>query len=168
MALSVAVRFKEREEVGFVETGNAAQCRDRRAHLAALQGTEETHGNVGGLCHFGEGEPTTHSQAAKFLAGALGSIGGRGDQPLFFQDMDNGRGIQPAGAAQENSALQKAHVSLRVHAVVALSAARRDESQGFPGAQSGRGNADAVGDFTDAQEPRSRQRFRWFGQILSA
>jgi hypothetical protein len=25
-----------------------------------------------------------------------------------------------------------------------------------------------VGDFTDAQKPRSRQRFRWLGQILSA
>ena len=90
MALSVAVRFKKREDIGLVETGDAPQRGDGRRIWPRSRALRKPTETSGGLCHFGEGKPTTHPKAAKILAGVLGSIGRRGDQPLFLQDMDNG------------------------------------------------------------------------------
>lgn len=90
MALSIAVRFKKRQHISFVETSNAPQGGDGRAHLAAFQGAEETHGNAGGMRHFGEGKTATHPKAAKPLTCMLRGIRGCIDQPLFLQDVDDG------------------------------------------------------------------------------
>jgi len=66
--------------------------------------------------------------------------------------VDDGRGIQSAGAAQKNSALQQTHVGLRIQTVTALRAMRRNEAERFPGAQGRRGNAHAARYLADAQE----------------
>jgi len=107
-----------------------------------------------------EREAAFGAQAAEALAGKLRSIGRRGNDALFFEDVDDGGRIKSAGTAKKQSALQEAHIGFGVHAVTALSALRRDQTKSFPGAQCGRRNAQAAGYLRDAQEALRRQRFR--------
>ena len=166
--LSVAVGFKHGEDIGFIKTRDALKCGDRRTHLAALQGTEKTDGNFCGASDLSERQPTFDTQAAEALAGRLQSSGGSGDDTLFFEDVYNRGRIKAASATQKESALQQANIGLRIHAVAACRASRRDEAEGFPGAQSRGRNAQSACDIGDAQEALSRQRIRCCGQILSA
>jgi len=123
---------------------------------------------VGGAGDLGEGKLAAHAQAAKTLAGKLWRVGGSGDDALFLQDVDDGCRIQAARAAQKNGALQQADIGFCIHAVTALGALRRDEAEGFPGAQGGRGNRQAASHFGNAQKRLAARRFRCGQEILSA
>jgi len=80
----------------------------------------------------------------------------------------DGGGIQAARAAQENGALQQADVGFGVHAVTALGALWRNEAEGFPGAQCGRGNRKPAGHCGNAQKGLVARSFRCGQEILSA
>src|SRR6266404_3268081 len=166
--LPFTVRFEEGDDVGFVKTGDAAERGDRTAHLAALEGAEESDGNAGGAGDLGEGKFAAHPEAAKALAGKLRRVGGGGDDALFFEDVHDGRGIQAARTAEENGALQQADVGFGVHPITTLGALRRNEAEGFPGAQCRRGNRKPAGHFGNAQKGLRALGFRCAGQILSA
>src|SRR6266567_6874348 len=57
----VAGGFEERENVGPIETGDAPEGGDRRAHLAALKGAEKTDRDAGGASHLGERESASRA-----------------------------------------------------------------------------------------------------------
>jgi len=156
----VAVGVEKRDDVGFVEAGNAAKCGDGRMHLAALERAEETNGNVSGAGDLREREAALNAQTTKMLAGRLARFGGNDGDTLFFQDVNDGCGIEAAGAAQKNGALQKAYIGFGVEAITALRALGSDEAERFPGTQRGGRNAEAARDFGDAQKSAMGQRFR--------
>src|SRR6266481_8848996 len=54
---------------------------------------------------------------------------------LALEDMDDGGGIEAAGPAKENRALQQAHVGFGKQAVATLRTLRCDQPQGLPSAQ---------------------------------
>ena len=143
--------FEKGENIGAVETRDSAKRGDRRAHLATFQRTEETDGDAGGAGDLSEREAAARAQTTKTLTGQARRFGGSDGQSLAFEDVDYGGGIQAAGAAQENCATQCANVGFAVLAVFALRAARGNQAEGFPCAQGGRGDADAVRDFADAE-----------------
>jgi len=147
----IAGGLEEGQDVCAIEASDAAKRGDGRAHLAAFEGAEETHGDAGGLGDLREGEAAAGAQAAETLAGMRRSFGGSGDDSLALENVDDGSGIEAASAAQKNGALQQAHIGFGVEAVTALGALRADEAERFPGAQRGRGNADAARHFADAQ-----------------
>ena len=158
--LGVTVCFEQRDYIGFVKTGNAAERGDGRAHLSAFEGAEKTDGDAGGPSNLREREAALGAQTAEALAGKLSSIGWRGNDALFFEDVNDSGGIKSTRSAKKQSALQEAHIGFGIHAVAALGALRRDQAKSFPGAQRGRRDAQAAGHLGDAQETLRRQRFR--------
>src|ERR1700730_8708138 len=145
-----AGRFKKRKNVGAIEAGDAAECGDRGAHLAALEAAEKSHGYAGGARHLREGESTAGSQAPETLAGMRLYLRGGRNNALAFQHMNDGSGIEASSAAEKNRALEQAHIGFGVEAIAALRAQRGDEAKRFPGAQRGRRNPHAARDFADA------------------
>ncbi len=96
--LSVTVRFKHGKDIGFVKTRDALKCGDRGTHLASLERAEKTYGNFCCASDLGEGQAAFNAQTAEALAGRLGSIGGSGDDTLFFENVNNRGGIEAASA----------------------------------------------------------------------
>jgi len=165
--LGVPVRLEHRQDIRFIKTRNAAECGDRRAHLAALESAEEADRDAGSAGDFGKREAAARAQTTETLAGRLQGVGGDADDTLFLENVYNRSGVQAAGPAKKNGALKQADVGFGVHAVAAFGAPRRDQAECFPGAEGGGRNAEAAGHLGDAQEPLSRRRIRSFGQILS-
>src|SRR6266403_828848 len=120
----------------------------------ALEGAEKTDGDPGGASHLSERQAAAGPQAAETLSGKERALRGSRDDSLALEHVNDGGGIEAAGAAQENRALQQAHIGFVKKAVAAPRALRRDEAQGFPGAQSGGRNAHAARHFADAQRAR--------------
>src|SRR5882762_5583569 len=155
--------FEEGKNIGAVEAGDAAQRGNRGAHLAALQGAEETDRDASGASHLSEREAAAGPQAAETLPGKKRTFRWSRDDPLALEHVDDGGGIEAAGPAQENRTLQQAHIGFVKKAVAAPRALRRDKAQGFPGAQSGGRNAHAARHFADAQRARRLARRRYVG-----
>jgi hypothetical protein len=132
---SVAVGIKERNDIGFVKARDAAQRGDGRTHLAALKGAKKTDGDACGTGHLCEGKSALHTQTAEDLSGRLASFGGNNRVALFFQNVNDGGGVEPARAPKKNSTLQQAHIRFGIETITAFRALRRDESEGFPSAQ---------------------------------
>jgi len=158
--LGVTVCFEQRDYIRLVKTGNAAKRGDGRAHLSAFEGAEKADGDVSGTSDLREREAAFGTQTAEALAGKLGTIGRRGHDALFFEDVDDSGGIESARTAKKQGALQETHIGFGIHAVAALGALWRDQAKSFPGAQCGGRNAQAAGYLGDAKEPLRRQRFR--------
>ena len=106
-----------------------------RCHLATLKGTEKADRNPGSPGDLGERKPAARAQPPKSLTRNLRHIRGSCDQTLLFEHVNDGGGIESAGAAEENGALQETHVGFRIHAVTTLRALRRDETESLPCAQ---------------------------------
>ena len=70
---------------------------------------------------------------------------------LLFQNVNDSGRIQTAGATKKNGALQEANSGFVVEAISALGALGRNETERFPGAQSGRGNAETMSNLGDAE-----------------
>ena len=164
----VAIGFEKRKKIGFVKTCDAAKRSDGRAHLPAFQCAEKTDGYAGSTSDLCERKIALKAQATKTLAGRLARVGGNNGKPLLLQNVNNGGGIQSAGAAKKDRSLQETNVGFGVETVAALGTLRSDEAKSFPGTQSGRRDAEASSDFRDAQKALVWQRFRYGGQILSA
>src|SRR5712664_289894 len=98
--------FEERKNVGAVEAGDAAQRGNRGAHLAALEGAEKTDGDAGGASDLSKRKSAAGPQAAETLPGKKGVFRRSRDNSLALEHMNDGGGIEAAGAAQENRALQ--------------------------------------------------------------
>ena len=143
--------LKQGKDIGAIEARDAAKSRDGRTHLAALESAEKTDGDAGCSRDLRERKTSAASQTAEALAGRHAIFRGCGDYALFLEDVDNRGRIQSSGAPEKNRALQQAHIGFGIDAVAALRALRRDQAKRFPGAQSGRGNADAARHFADAQ-----------------
>jgi hypothetical protein len=143
--------FEERKDIRAVETSDAAKGGDRRTHLATLQAAEKSDRNAGGSCDLGERESAARAETAKTLAGVRRRLCGSGHQALALKNVDDGGGIETAGTAKKNRALEKAHVGFGIKTIAALSSLWRDEAQGFPGTEGGGRNADAAGHLADAQ-----------------
>lgn len=165
--LDVPIRLKHRKDIGLVETCDALESSDRRAHLAAFESTQEANRHTGGTSDLREREAALEAHAAEGATGSLASIGGSSDGSLLLQNVHNRGGIQAAGAAEKHRALEQANVRFGVHAVAACSAFWADQTQGFPRAQGRRRDPQAVGDLRNAQEALARERFRYRRQILS-
>lgn len=144
--------FEKGKNVGAVKAGDAAKSGDGGAHLAALEGAEEANGNAGGASDLGQRKAAARAQAPEAGAGGKSAFGGDGNDALAFENVDDGGRIEAAIAAKKNGALEEAHVILGVKTVTALRAARFDEAEGLPGAESGGRNAHAAGDFADLKE----------------
>ena len=132
---SIAVGFEKRKKVGFVETRDAAERGDGRAHLAAFERAEKTDGDAGSAGDLREGKTALQAQAAKALAGRLACIGRSHREALFFQDVNNRGRIQSTRAAKEDRALQEANVRFGEEPVAAFGALRGDEAERLPGSQ---------------------------------
>ena len=165
---SIAVSFEQGDDVGFVETSDASQCGDGRAHLAALESAEKSDRNAGGASDLSKRETAFQTQAAETLAGRLPRIGGSDGHALLFQDGHDGGGIETAGTAKENSALENSNIGFGVKAIAAPGALGSDQAKRFPGAQGGGRDAETLRDLGDAEQPAGGQGFRWHGRILSA
>ena len=107
-----------------------------------------------------EGEAALLTEPAKALTGREHAFGWDRDDALPLENVNDGGGIQSAGAAEKNGALQYAYVFHSVKAVFAASALRNDEAQRFPRAQSGGRDADAASDVTDPQKRLRVDSFR--------
>jgi hypothetical protein len=77
--------------------------------------------------------------------------------------MHDGGGIQAAGAAEKQRALQEAHVGFGIQAIAALGALRRNQAELFPGAQRRGRDFHATRDLTDAQQGLRPMLWRCFG-----
>src|ERR1700687_521394 len=93
-----------------VEAGDAAQRGSGGAHRAALEGAEKTDGDTGGASHLSQRKPAAGPQAAGTLAGKERALRRSRNDSLALEHVDDGGGIEAAGAAQENRALQQAHI----------------------------------------------------------
>lgn len=146
-------RIEEREDVLFVEAGEAAERGNGGAHVAALEGAEEADGDTSGFCHASERVAAGEAQAPQ--AGAnwagLGLTDSRAENALRFEQMDNGGSVHAARGAEELGALEEAEVGVRVKAVMAARTDGRDEAQIFPRAEHRRGYANHVRNVADAQ-----------------
>jgi len=71
----IAGGFEQGKNVGTVEASDAAQRGNRGAHLAALQGAEETDGDPGGASHLGQRKAAAGPQAAETLPGKERTFG---------------------------------------------------------------------------------------------
>ena len=111
----------------------------------------QSDGNAGGPCDLGERKSAARAEAAETVAGVGRGFGRGRDQTLALKNVDDGGGIEPAGTAKKNRALEKAHVGFGIKSIAALSSLGRDEAQGFPGTERGGRNADAAGHLADAQ-----------------
>jgi hypothetical protein len=80
----------------------------------------------------------------------------------------DGGGIEAAGTAKENSALEKSNIGFGVKTITAAGALGSDQAKRFPGAQGGGRDAQTLRDLGDAEQPTGGQAFRWHGHILSA
>lgn len=149
-------RFKEREDVRAIETGDAAERGNRRAHLPAFERAEKAYGNFGGPRHLRKGQPTPRAQPPKTLAGKRNALRRRRNDTLAFQYVHDRRWIQSACAPQKNGALQQTNVGLSVKPVAAFRTLRRNKAHRFPGSQGRRGNAHTPRHFTDAQQAAHR------------
>ncbi len=160
---SIAGSFEERKNVRSIEARNAAQRGNRGAHLAALEGAKETDGNSGSASHLGKREAAASPQAAEALPGQEPALRWSSDNSLAFEHVNDGGRIEASRAAQENGALQQANIGFGEKAITAPRALRRDEAQGFPGAQRRGRNAYAACHLADAQQARRFPRGRYVG-----
>src|SRR6266849_9840723 len=111
--------FEERKDVRAIEAGDAAQRGNRGAHLAALEGAEKTDGDTGGASHLSQRKAAARAQAAETLSGKERALRRSRDDSLALEHVNDGGGIEAAGAAQENRALQQAHIGFVKKAVAA-------------------------------------------------
>src|SRR5256885_6014683 len=151
---------EKREKVRAVIARDARKRCDGGAHLAPFERAEKTDRDTGGTRDLHEREAAFLAEAAKSLAGRKNALRGNGDDALAFQNVHDGGGIQSAGAAKENGALQYAYVFHCVKAIFAARALRNDEAERLPCAQSGGRNADAASDFADPQKRLRVDSFR--------
>jgi len=149
-------RFKEREDVRAIETGDAAERGNRRAHLAAFKRAKKAYGNLRGPRHLRKGQTTARAQPPKTLAGKRSALRRRRNDTLAFQYVHDRRWIQSACAPQKNGALQQPNVGLSVEPVAAFRTLRRNKAHRFPGAQCRRGNAHTPRHLTDTQQAAHR------------
>lgn len=54
--LGVSIGFEHGKDIGFIETRDALESRDRRAHLATFESAEKTDRDFGGARHLSQGE----------------------------------------------------------------------------------------------------------------
>jgi len=102
--------FEKRKDVRAIKAGDATERGDRRAHLAALEAAEESHGYPGGSSNLREREPAPRSKAPEMLSGMRLHFGRSRDDPLAFQYMNDGGRIEAASAGAE-----KSHAGARAH-----------------------------------------------------
>jgi len=155
--------LEERKDVGAVVAGDAAKRGDGGTHLAALERTEESYGDAGGAGYLGKRELATKAEAAEALSGGDGVFGGGRNHSLALEDVDDGGGVQAAGPAEEDGALQKPEVGFGVETIAALRALRGDEPEGLPCTERRGRDAHAAGDFADAQGALGLRFRRWRG-----
>src|SRR6266478_3403691 len=155
--------FEERKNIGAIETRDAPKSSDRRAHLAAFERAEKTDGDSSSASHLREGKSAARAQAAKALAGKRGGFSRESDGALPLQHVHNGGGVEAAGAAQKQRALQQPHIGFGIQAIAALGALRSNQAELFPGAQGGGRNLHATRDFADAQQGARFAIRRCFG-----
>jgi len=122
----IAVRVEQRHEVRFVESRDALQCGDRRAHLAALQCAQKTDRDASGARHLCEREAAFQAETAKALARRLPGICRRERKSLFLQNVNDRGGIQAPSSAKEDCALEETNVRFAIQAIAAFRALRRD------------------------------------------
>src|SRR5712664_1584195 len=122
----IAGGLEEGKNVGPVKAGDAAQGGDGGAHLAALEGAEKTDGDASGASDLSEREAAAGPQAAETLTREERALRRDRDDSLALEHVNDGGGIEAAGAAEENRALQQAHIGFRKEAVGALRTLRRD------------------------------------------
>lgn len=72
---------------------------------------------------------------------------------LRLEQVNDGRRVHAARAVQILSALEDSDVFVRVHAIAAAGAARRDQSEVLPRAKLRRRNTDETGYIADAKIP---------------
>src|SRR5712692_8456867 len=128
----IASSFEERENVGAVEAGDAAQRGNRGAHLAALEGAEKADGDASGASYLSQRQTAAGSQAAETLPWQERTFRWSWDDSLALKHVDDGGGIEAASPAQENRALQQAHIGFGEQAVAALRTQRRKSPRGGP------------------------------------
>src|SRR5262249_14778397 len=130
--------------------------------------TEKSDRHSGGFGDLGERKSATCAKTAKPLSGTDGSFGGRRNNSLTLEDMDDGGGGQSVRATQEKGALQQANVQLGVQTIAARGALRDNEPERFPSTKRGGRNTDAPCDFADAEHPSVIAPSRYRGELLSA
>ncbi len=144
--------IKERQNVQIEEIGEAAERSNRSAHLAALEGAQESNRDTDGAGDLGQRESALQAQAPEPGTNLAGRRAARAaKQSLGLQQVDDRWGVHPAGAAQELSALQQAHVLIGEEAIMAVRAGGSDETEGLPSAQYRGRNSHQPSDVSDPQ-----------------
>src|SRR5258708_22261039 len=146
----LAGSLEERKNVGTVEAGDAAQGGNRRAHLAALEGAEEADGDTGGARHLRKRKAAAGSQASETVPGEKRTFRWSRNNSLSFEHVDDRGGIEAAGPAKENGALQQTHVGFSEQAGAALRTLRRDQAPKPPRPPRWGGKFHAAGPLPDA------------------
>src|SRR5256884_20514 len=159
----IAGSFEEGKNVRAVKARDAAQRGDRGAHLAALESAEKSDRHAGGASYLSQRKAAPRTQAPETLPGMKRILRRSSDNSLALEYVDDGSRIETASPAQKNRTLQQAHIKLSKEAVAAPRALRRDQAQGFPGAQSGRRYAHAASHLADAQKAAAVLLCRCFG-----
>jgi len=113
----IAGSFEERKNVCSVEARDAAQRGNRGAHLSALERAEKTDGDTGGASHLRQRKAAAGPQPAEALPGQEPALRRSGDNSLALEHVNDRGGIETPRAAQENRALQQAHIGFGEEAV---------------------------------------------------
>jgi len=151
---------EKREKVGAVIPRDARKRCDGGAHLAALERAEKTDRDAGCTRDLHEREAAFLAKAPKSLAGRKNALRGNGHDALTLQNVHDGGGIQAAGAAKKNGALQYAHVFHRIEAIFAGRTLWNDEAERLPRAECRGRDADAASNFADPQKRLRVDSFR--------
>jgi hypothetical protein len=152
----IAIGVDKGDDVGFVETGDAAQRGDRRAHLSTLERAKKADRNGSGASDLSERKAALDAKTAETLTGRLPRVRGSEGESLLFKNVHDRSRIQTTRAPKKNGALQQADIGLCVEAITAFGAARRYETKRFPRAQCRRRDAETASHLRDAQETAGR------------
>ncbi len=142
---------EERKDVDAIVARDAGERGNGGAHLAALEGAEETDGDAGGSGDLRERSVLAEAQLAETRTDGTGLVAAAVlEKPFGAEQVHNRRGVHAAGAAEELCALEQANIARSEKAIAALGASGRNKADTLPGAQRGRRNADKSRDIADA------------------
>src|ERR1700737_1868400 len=105
-AAILAGSLEQRQDIGAIETRDAAQGGYRRAHLPPFESAEKANRDSGRASHLRERKASPRAQAAKALPRERGSFRGQRDGPLPLKHMNDGRRVESASAAEEQCTLE--------------------------------------------------------------
>jgi len=152
---SFALTYRNARSAGITFTAGIS-----RSTMMSKSGTSPDLARERGPRNLHEREAAFLAEAAESLAGRKNALRGNGDDALTFQNVHDGGGIQSAGAAKKNGALQYAYVFHCVEAIFAGRALWNDEAERLPRAERRGRNADAASDFADPQKRLRVGNFR--------